>query len=158
MVSSLAYIKGIRIAYEDLKDYLEVLLIASTMVFTLMGLWVAFIYPNALMKVTDPTKIAVGDFSEAKRDTKRLELLVLSILRSALVVSAILGFYLAKLLISHLDIYIALLDFFKSVSIGMAVTLSVIQLESIFAVVVSNITFLNDLHDTRERKELDLDV
>jgi len=153
-----AFLQAFNFSYLDLRNFLDVLLYTSGMVFTLMGLWVAFIYPSALVKITDPDTIMLADFTEAKKDTRRLEILVLSILRSALIVASILVFYLVKLLVFQTFIYTQYLPYFKAASIGLVLSLALLQLESIGAVVVSNVSFINDLHQKREQKEQNCDV
>ena len=50
-------------SFNDLKDYMNVLLGISGMVFTIMGIWIAFLYPNALSRIVDPNKIKTADFA-----------------------------------------------------------------------------------------------
>ena len=34
--------------YDDYKDFINILINISGMIFTIMGIWIAFLYPNAL--------------------------------------------------------------------------------------------------------------
>lgn len=148
----------IDVAFTEFKDYLSILLMVSSMVFTLMGIWIAFLYPNALKRIVDPETVKTADFSSTLSETKRLEGLVLSVLKSGLVVTFVMLIFLAKLLLSSLSFYTSYISYFKSGAVSLVVVLSYVQLESVFHVVYSNVMFLNDLHSKREDRELDDDV
>lgn len=117
--------------YSDFKDYSEVLLNVSGMVFTIMGLWIAFIYPNALNRLVNPSKISIADFSETREDTKRLEALVASVLKSALIVTIVMLAFLAKVILYKTHFYSDYAENIKSVALAIFITLSTIQVESI---------------------------
>ena len=91
-------------SYSDFKNYISALLTASSMVFTLMGIWIAFLYPNALQRLVDPVKIENADFSETLNETKRLEGLVGSVLRSAFVVMMVILVFMLKTVFSNFAI------------------------------------------------------
>lgn len=149
---------GVGYAYSDLKDYVNILMSVSSMVFTIMGIWIAFLYPNALQRLVSPDKVENADFSETLGETKRLEGLVGSVLKSAFVLSMILSFFMAKLIVSGLDFYDELIFDLKNLSLSFFLVLSVLQLESVFYVVYSNVMFVNELHQKREDREADADV
>lgn len=159
LISLFLYFKlNINVVYTDYKEFIIVLLRISTMVFTLMGIWIAFLYPNALKRIVNPSVIENVDFSASLSETKRLESIVGSVLKSALVVISIMFIFLAKLLLSNSSLYIDLQVYFESVAVAIAIVLSWVQLESVFHVVKSNVMFINDLHKKREDREADLDV
>ncbi|MCO7223148.1 hypothetical protein [Pleionea sp. CnH1-48] len=145
-------------SYSSLKDYLSALLSISSMVFTLMGIWIAFLYPNALVRISNPKKIEHVDFSESLEETKRLEGLVGSVIKSALVVLAIMIIFFLKALypIFSLDQDTILVS--KSLLISLISILSLLQVESILYVIYSNVLFINDLHHRREEREADEDI
>ncbi|TDX29845.1 hypothetical protein DFO67_10683 [Modicisalibacter xianhensis] len=142
----------------DLKEYLLVLLAVSSMVFTLMGIWIAFLYPNALRKIVSPKQIEVADFSESLSETRRLEGLVGSVLRSSLVVIVIMAVFAGKVLFSFFDMEEHAVSFVKAALLSIVAIISVLQLESIFYVAYSNVMFINDLHRKREDREADYDI
>ncbi|MHA7923700.1 MAG: hypothetical protein ACX936_00775 [Marinobacter sp.] len=123
-----------------------------------MGIWIAFLYPNALQRLVNPDKVENADFSETLGETKRLEGLVGSVLKSAFVLSMILSFFMAKLVFSGLDFYDEVVFDLKKISLSFFLVLSVLQLESVFYVVYSNVMFVNELHQKREDREADADV
>lgn len=148
----------IGVSYSDLKDYLSVLQSVAGMVFTIMGLWIAFIYPNALLRLKDPTKIENGDFSESLSDTKRLEALVGTVIKSALVVAGIMVFHGAKLIFINTEIYTSHSLMVKSLGLSFVSLLSVITIETIAHVIYSNVLFVSELHSKREKLEEDSDI
>jgi hypothetical protein len=153
------YLKyDVNISYSDYKEFLLVLLNVSGMVFTLMGIWIAFLYPNALKRIVNPEVIENVDFSETLNETKRLESIVASVLKSGMVVVSIVFIFLIKLLISTFAFYINYQHIFESVAVAIVLVLTFLQLESVFHVVKSNVMFINDLHKKREDREADQDI
>lgn len=148
---------SINYSFEDYKEYSSVLINVSSMVFTIMGIWIAFLYPNALSRIVDP-KIKTVDFSESLLETKRLESLVSSILKSAFVIIFIMIFFLSKVLLFKSDLYLQNSIFIKELVLSFTVLLSYIQLEAVLSVMYSNIMFLNDLHNKREDRKADSDI
>lgn len=149
---------GISISYDNFKDFSEILLNVSGVVFTVMGIWIALIYPAALSKIVDSNNILLVDFSEAKTDTKRLEFLVFSILKSAFVVVIILAAYLFRFIALNFDFYSDCLFLFKAIAISTLVVLFFMHVESILHVISANIMFINDLHRKRQEREADQDI
>jgi len=128
------------------------------MVFTLMGIWIAFLYPNALKRIVDQETVEVADFSETLSETKRLEKIVASVLKSALAIIFVLSLYLSKVILSHFDFYINHVLIFKATALAGTTLMSVIQVESIFSVIVANVMFINDLHKKREDRQMDSEI
>lgn len=142
----------------DLKNYTDALLAASGMVFTLMGIWIAFLYPNALSRIVDPNKIKTADFSQALSETRRLENIVASVLKSAMSIVFVLVLYLAKVILYKTPLYTDHIVAFKSVALAGVTVLSVLQIDAILGVVFANIMFINDLHRRREDREMNEEI
>lgn len=149
---------NLNINYGSYKDFLLVLLNVSSMVFTLMGIWIAFLYPNALKRIVNPEVVENVDFSESLSEVRRLESIVGSVLKSAMVVISIVVIFLIKLLIPSFSGYANNILFFEAIAVASVLVLTCFQLESVFHVVKSNVMFINDLHRKREDKEADNDV
>lgn len=149
---------GIRVSYADFKDYSNALLAISGMVFTIMGIWIAFLYPNALLRLTDTSKVETADFSEAYRDTRRLESIVASIIISASVAMAISLLMLVKMIFSGTAIYLEHINIIKSGAIAIAIFLSFYQYYSVLRVIYANYMFVSDLHIKREDAEANKDI
>lgn len=148
----------IRYAYADFKAYLELLVAVSGMVFTLMGIWIAFLYPNALSRLIDPRRIATADFSDTLSETRRLEAIVGSVLKSGTVVIGILGLSLLKLLFYSSPFVSSNLANIKLVAIAAIATMTLAQAEAVLGVIYANLMFLNDLHSKREDREASNDM
>lgn len=158
LIFLIAYNIPISYKYSDLNSYATVLMGVSSMIFTLMGIWIAFLYPNALQRLMDPEKIENADFSTSLSETKRLEGLVGSVLRSAFVVVILMFLALSKVVFSEMWFVSSYVIFIKSLVLSIVIVLSFLQLESIFYVIYSNVMFINELHTKREDREADADI
>lgn len=147
--------KGVIVyAYTDFKDFISALIATSGMVFTIMGIWIAFLYPNAIARIVSEN-IEPADFTEGREETKRLEKIVAAVLISAVVAFACALSYLAKIIFSHTEFYIANLSAIKSIALGIVTLLAMVQFEAMLSVVTANVLFLVDLHRKREKREQD---
>ncbi|WP_236189872.1 hypothetical protein [Pseudomonas pharyngis] len=143
----------LNVSYVDYKNYCTVLLAVSGMVFTIMGIWIAFVYPNAIKRLQDPDKIKIADFTSTLQDTRRLESIVGSVLESATVATGITLVFFAKLIIGGTALYKGNHLVFESTGVAFIVFLSLIQSSAIFGVIWSNYLFIDDLHTRRETQE-----
>lgn len=141
--------------YEDYKDYLTLLSAVSGMVFTIMGIWIAFLYPNAMSRIVNSDKLVSADFSESQSDAKRLGSIVGAIMSSALVMLGVLLMALAKLLLQMMPIYVEYKVQFKAAALSSLLFITFVQLESVVHVVLSNVMFINDLYFTRQTRQAD---
>lgn len=142
-------------AYADYRDYITSLSGISGMVFTIMGIWIAFLYPNAISRIANPEKLVSKDFTESKSEAKRLESIVGAIMTSAIVAVLASIIILAKTVLVSTSIYVTHEIHFRAAAISLATFLTLIQLESVFHVVLSNIMFINDLHFKRQNRQAD---
>jgi hypothetical protein len=148
---------SIDFTFEDYKEYSSVLMNVSSMVFTIMGIWIAFLYPNALSRIVD-SKVETVDFSESLQDTKRLQALVGSILKSAFVIIFLMLIYLSKVILFKTPLYTQNIILIKQLVLSFTIVLSYMQFEAVLYVMYSNFMFLNDLHSKREDREADADI
>lgn len=146
---------SISYSFSDFKEATTILLSVAGMVFTIMGIWIAFLYPNALKRLVNPEKIKVADFSETLNETKRLEFIVASVLKSALVVLSIMIMFLGKLLLYKTNLYDLFTEEIKTTLLAALLLMSFVLIESVVDVVSANVMFLNDLHNKREDREID---
>jgi len=158
LIFVVCYLFDLNYKYSHLKDYLEVLVGVSSMIFTLMGIWIAFLYPNALRRIADPKKIEHADFTETLQDTRRLEGLVGSVMKSAFVVLTVMLIFLMRTILSDLPLSFACAALLKAAALSVVMTLTFLQVESIFYVIYSNILFINELHNKREDREADKNI
>lgn len=144
--------------YEDFKDYLALISAVSGMVFTIMGIWIAFLYPNAMSRIVSKDNLVVADFSESKSDAKRLESIVGAVMSSALVMILALFITLSKIIFFTTPLYDLYQMYFKSAALSVLILMTLMQLESVVYVVLSNIIFINDLHFRRQARQSDMDL
>lgn len=143
--------------YEDFKDYLVLISGVSGMVFTIMGIWIAFLYPNAVSRIVDPNKIVAADFSESQSDSKRLESIVGAIAAAGVVMIAALVITLTKVILFLSPFYLEHRIYIKSGALSLALFMTLLQMESVFKVLLANIMFINDLHFKRQARESEED-
>lgn len=141
--------------YDDLRDYIGLLSGVSGMVFTIMGIWIAFIYPNALSRLVNASKIVNADFSDTLEDTKRLENIVAAVLKSALVACGLILIVLTKVAIWKTSFYAEYASLIKAGAFSVVVLATVVQIEAIASVIFANVMFINDLHRKRQDREAD---
>ena len=153
-----AVVLDVRYAYADFKASADMLLNVSGMVFTIMGIWIAFLYPNALSRLADPQRIRSADFSATLGETRRLEAIVASILKSGLVVVGILTMFFAIVVLRGSSFGAAHWDEFKALALGLLTTLVAMQLDAVASVAYANIMFINDLHGKREARQANEDL
>jgi len=159
IISSIAiYYFEINYSFGDYNSYATVLIGVSGMVFTIMGIWIAFIYPNALQRIVAPNKLETADFSEGLEDTKRLESIVGSVLKSATVIVILMFIFLLKLVFYKTEVYSSLHILLKNLCLSTIIVLSYAQVEAVWQVVKANILFIEDLHNKREQREIDEDI
>lgn len=144
--------------YTDFQQSVSILIAVSTMVFTIMGIWIALLYPNAMKRIVDPSKNSAKDFSESLEETKRLEAIVGSVLKSVIALLGIMLIYLFKLLLANTAFYYNYLIIIKNAALSSLILLSWLQIEAIFHVGHANFSFLNDLHKKREEREAENDI
>lgn len=147
----LSYFASEKFSYSDAKDILGALINISASVFTIVGLWVGFLYPNAM------SSIVKDDISYIKneKDSPRIEKLVYTIITSALVMAGILIFFLLKTTISATPLYKAHLQGFRFWGIFTVCYLSWMQLKCIFSIIASNLHFVNHLHGRLAKARLE---
>jgi hypothetical protein len=141
--------------YDDYRDYFSLMSGVSGMVFTIMGIWIAFLYPNAMSRIVSPEKLVAKDFSDSQSDAKRLESIVGAVMASALVMMMVLLVTLAKIVLITTPLYIDYRLEFKSAALSVLVFITLVQLESVVYVVLSNVMFINDLHFKRRDRQAD---
>ncbi|HIF9354082.1 TPA: hypothetical protein ACX6RJ_002087 [Photobacterium damselae] len=138
--------------YNSLKDLIDILKNASAMIFTIVGIWIAYIYPNAITAIVKPESIGI---IAGEQDARRIEMLVGIIITSALIIIGIILFFASKSIIGELSWYAENRYWIKPFGITVILSLSYLQILSITKVIFSNIMFLNDLHSKLNQKKIE---
>src|SRR5690606_9034954 len=142
---------GPKFSYQDVEPLISALENMSAMVFTIMGIWIAFIYPNAILRITQPSKI---DAIFSEEDEKRINMLVGTIIVSALVLVFLLLSTLLKLFLSKSGLYLHFPSLVKIIGVSFLLLLSYVQLVCVYIVIASNVNFLIDLRSKRNLHEM----
>lgn len=142
------------ISNEIIKNTLSTLQNISAAVFTLSGLWIAIIYPEAIKAYTD-IKVKLIRGSES---VKRIEHLVLSVTTSAFVLMLILFFNL--LLPFHPQVTSqSLIDVgINYIFIATFFTMITLQMVTLLSIIINGFKFANDLYYKYIEQEIDDDL
>jgi hypothetical protein len=132
----------------DLKPIMGTLQNIAAAVFTLAGIWIAYSYPQAIAAYTSPSSVKIIPTGE----TKRIENLVLIVLTSAFVISSLLLINMFYLLVYKVISDLDSLYIFKALGISSIFYLVFLQLKSIFIIMITNVSFVNELHAKKTEK------
>lgn len=141
-----------KIKATEIEPIFSILQNTSGMIFTIMGIWIAYIYPNAILRITQPSKIEAlfsGD------DEKRVKLLVKIVILSAVIISCVLIMSVSKPFIIHSNFLLNHIHLVKSTGLFVTLLLSYGQVFCLYVVIVSCINFITDLRNKKTIKELD---
>lgn len=162
----------------DIKDILSTLQNISAMIFTIAGIWLAYIYPKAIAGIMKPSTakdkevftttldngdivsvksqntISEEDKKSAQKDIDRITMIVEAIITSAIVILIIVMGNVIKPLLYSFNTKESLSVISK---IGCFISLSLVyfQIVSLMSIIISNLVFVNDIHNEKNNKELD---
>ncbi|MFG0607487.1 hypothetical protein ACF8CX_17510 [Vibrio mimicus] len=146
----IAYFGREFISLADLNNLIGTLQNVSAAVFTLAGIWVAYSYPEAISRFTNPEKFSLIKGIE---QTKRIRSLVLTIFTSAFVLVGIILFNLMYPYIQHaskdLDCYLII----RGLGISTINYLALVQLQAIMRIMSNNMEFIYSLMKVKAENE-----
>lgn len=170
----IAFWVGNSFTYSDIKDILSTLQNISAMIFTIAGIWLAYIYPKAISVMMKPSilsdeikpnsdgeivrpelKISSEQKEAMLKDVDRITLIVEAIVVSALVLLSILLINVTKPIFSNLAVVKNHIETFSEVGCFITLTLVYFQIVSLISILKSNAVFINDIHNEKNKKELD---
>lgn len=147
---TVAYLGRGFITLADLNNLIGTLQNVSAAVFTLAGIWVAYSYPEAISRFTNPEKFSLIKGIE---QTNRIRSLVLTIFTSAFVLVGIILFNLTSPYIQHiskdLDFYLII----KGGGVSIINYLALIQLQAIIRIMSNNMEFIYSLMKVKAENE-----
>ncbi|MEF1253388.1 hypothetical protein [Vibrio sp. M260112] len=146
----IAYLGRHFITLADLKDLTSTLQNVSAAVFTLAGIWVAYSYPEAIARFTNPKKFSLIKGTE---QTQRIRSLVLTIFSSAFVLVGIVLFNLLSPYIQHLFKTFDLYPYIRVAGISVINYLAFIQLQAIVRIMSNNLEFIYSLMKVKAENE-----
>ncbi|WP_125784640.1 hypothetical protein [Pseudoalteromonas rubra] len=136
--------------YEAMKEAVNFFTASSGAVFTLLGLWVAYVYPNAIVKIVRPS---VDDIF-SKDDLVRLRRMLFVLCLCIMIIAASLFFHVLYLFLYGTEYYNINSYFIKKLALILIGYLSIVQFIVFYFVVATNVNFLNDLYTKRNMQEV----
>lgn len=140
------------VRYQSVVDLLGGLQNASAMIFAIAGIWLAYLYPNAIAGLIKNEKV---DFFTSKQDAKRIEGIVYIIIMSALVLLGVIAFYFISALVKNTHFYSDNKYLLKSVGVSFVSYLIILQAKCVILLILRNVSFINRLFAVINDKELD---
>jgi hypothetical protein len=137
-----AYLIDPFVSESDFFNVLSTLQNMSAAVFTLSGIWIAYMYPKALDAFTNPEKVTLLEGTE---HAKRVKFLVLIIFSSALVLVGVLCISFIYPILQKIPLLIPYASTLKIGYLTLIWYLSVIQIKAIGGIMLSNIEFVYGL-------------
>ncbi|WP_209328256.1 hypothetical protein [Pseudoalteromonas sp. PA2MD11] len=139
------------LTYKDFNPAISVLQNISAAVFTLSGIWIAYLYPQAISSITSSSKVGLIKGSE---DAKRVENLVYVVSTSALVLFFILLINVFEPIFNKV-ISVECKQNFDCIIVSCIFYLTIIQSFSILKIIASNLDFVYRLSYKVTEKKVD---
>ncbi|MDP2716293.1 hypothetical protein [Rheinheimera sp.] len=151
VISYLSYTYGAKITSNDLQPLIAILQNTSAMIFTIMGIWVAYVYPNAVLRIVQPSKV-IAVYS--KDDLSQVKMLIGIIIFSALILFLLLIGTTIATFVSKTNIYNNNSELFLITTTFSILSLTYGQLFCIYLVIATSVNFVIELENIKTKKEL----
>ncbi|WP_288985821.1 hypothetical protein [uncultured Pseudoalteromonas sp.] len=142
------------LGYSTYKDTLSALLNISSIIFAIIGAWIAIIYPRAIGRVFKGADDSKQILSDANSDADYLSELVEIVMVSAVVLMIVLLIQftvpISKVLLTE-----ELVLYAKYGAFYVVTSLTISQLYAVFRVILANYFFLNGLRKKNVDKKID---
>lgn len=139
------------LSFKDVEPLISILQNTSAMIFTIMGIWIAYVYPNAVLSIVQPSKVT-AIFSEA--DLERVKLLVGVVILSAFILALLLIGVSARILISKTEVFERNKELFTGAGLSFILAITYVQLFCMYAVIASSVNFIIDLKNLKTKQAL----
>ncbi len=141
-----------KIGFNSYKEILSALMTISSIVFAIIGAWVAVIYPKAIVRNFDGK--SGNTLAESEQDASNLHNLIEIALISAIVLMSIL---LILYIVPILKFYVIKnqIIYFKYIGFFVITTLTAWEVVALFSIILENYSFLNKLRTKNAREALD---
>ncbi|OIX91185.1 hypothetical protein BFS14_23840 [Serratia fonticola] len=150
-ITYLSYSFRLDVTFKDVESLISILQNTSVMIFTIMGIWIAYVYPNAVLRIVQPSKVAAV-FSD--KDLERVRLLIGVVVISAFILALLVFGVAAKVFITKTNIFSQHKPLFTGISLWCLLAMTYAQLFCIYAVIASSVSFLIDLKNLKSKKRL----
>lgn len=151
----MSWLSSGKVNQSDMQSILSTLQNISAAVFTIAGIWIAYIYPEAISSFTNPDKIALLKGTES---TEQVKSLVFTVITSASVLTCTLLFSLISFLYKNSNIVMANKGFFVFISTTFVVYLSLNQTKAILNVILNTLRFVSKLFYLKTEREVNDDL
>ena len=141
--------------YDAYKDTLSALLNVSSIIFAIIGAWIAIIYPRAIGRAFTSKSINNPEIKEAEGDASYLGELVEIVMVSAVVLMAVLSIQFSVPIVKGL-LGPSTLQYGKCGIFFVVATLTFAQLHAVFRVILANYFFLNQLRSKNINGKFDV--
>jgi hypothetical protein len=139
----MGFLVGGDLSYSDLSPTISILQSLSASVFTLAGLWVAYIYPQAITAYKNSEDVTLIGGVDS---TERIEELILIIIVSAFVLTSLLFMNLFWGSFKELSFIQGFYRETKQIGVSVFMYICFLQVTAVSTVMISNIRFINELH------------
>ena len=153
VLAFLAYWGMDKLGLKDLEPLLGILQNTSSMVFAIAGIWIAYLYPEAIASIIKDGKSTV--YNGSNGDVSRVRLIVGVIALSGLVMGCLIIFSMAVPLFQKSSFYLDEPNFFRGIGLMFIISLAYIQLFAVYVILASNINFLIRLTSMQVEERLD---
>lgn len=143
------------VSSSDLAPILSTLQNISAAVFTLSGIWIAYMYPEAIAAFTNTKKISLLTGSE---HVNKIRELVLIIFTSAFVLIGVLLYNLVYSLFSSSILVTSNIEIFRWLAICFILFISLNQIKAISSIMLNNIKFIDRLYHLKTEREVENDL
>lgn len=133
---------------EAFKDVMGVLLNVSSIVFAIIGAWIAIIYPSAIKSaIVDSREVNVKLIHQAAKDANYLSQLFDIVLQSAIVIIISITIQVAMPIVQSYDYFSVGIALVKSFAVSFMLFAAFVQINSIVSVVEKNYSLLKKIRD-----------
>lgn len=143
------------VVFKDISPVISTLQNISAALFTLTGIWVAYLYPEAISVVTNSDNVVLMKGGE---HTQRIESLVFNILISAFVLVCTLLFNMAVFVGSNIPFVLEYRSYFKMAALSFIYFLCFSQCRAVFSLMIANIKFVDKLHALKVQSDVNKDL
>lgn len=141
--------------YEAYKDTLSALLNVSSIIFAIIGAWIAIIYPRAIGRAFASNNLNAPEVKEAEGDANYLGELVEIVMVSAIVLMTVLLIQFCVPIFKGM-LHTSLLPWGKYTIFFVVAMLTFAQLHAVFRVILANYFFLNQLRNKNTSGKIDI--
>lgn len=143
------------LSYADYKETLSALLNISSIIFAIIGAWIAIIYPRAIGRAFKAQSVSDKSIKDADTDADYLSELVEIVMVSAIVLMLVLAIQFIVPILKTIQIGMWI-NSIKYSAFYLVFMLTISQLYAVFRVILANYFFLNDLRKKNVDGKIDI--